>query len=703
MTPIKTYSRDDIDLLVRQPCKSAASFEYTTLDEGEIRLLEVFPGNETAIKCQLHRKSLQNLPGYDALSYSWGVDSANCLIELDGRQFFINLNLYEALLVFRESLEQGDSLLIWIDAICINQANDSERANQVRLMGKIYEAATRLRIWLGIHEEEWTEHAVDLLRLWSGMEKLEVIAHVEDLPLLHYSKLLNWVVSFLQRTWFYRAWIVQEYVLSNVDHSIFYSGRIQIPVTHVMATPWQLLRRSPKNKSIDRTVLRAFDECDNRWQLLERSRLRHANGKLVQEHNKLIQQQRQLLQRYDELASAKNELLRRTNVDTELHSQLIRDVDELLLRRNEFVGTTNVETRPQQPKVEGSSTSLLAWLIANRSTKATDPRDKVFSLLALVDHNNYDIQSLIVDYNADVQDVFSSVVRSTVSSTKRLNILGACAGRSDMITRSWTPDWTTPLYLSSSILGFFCSEEATELDKQYIQFRAADESDAIVTFAMDLTTMTLRGWVWDTVLGDVTLPSLSIDGNPSQPLEIYSYQVFWESFARMHRYNSEKEAKASMWRTLLLGTFKQDVPSSLEGYGLEESMNHKYTPEDADLLQNTKLYEKARSMAMNSKVSRWYSAEVLAALIQRDPHNDGILVTSKGYIGKWARGAGTVPGPCSGDLICIVLGSSVPIILRAVGDHYQFVKDAYIDGIMYGEAMHELSSSVAGIQDFVLR
>jgi hypothetical protein len=36
------------------------------------------------------------------------------------------------------------------------------------------------------------------------------------------------------------------------------------------------------------------------------------------------------------------------------------------------------------------------------------------------------MNSLIIDYNADIQDVFMSVVKSVVSKTRSLNILGGC-------------------------------------------------------------------------------------------------------------------------------------------------------------------------------------------------------------------------------------------------------------------------------------
>jgi hypothetical protein len=48
-----------------------------------------------------------------------------------------------------------------------------------------------------------------------------------------------------------------------------------------------------------------------------------------------------------------------------------------------------------------------------------------------------------------------------------------------------------------------------------------------------------------------------------------------------------------------------------------------------------------------------------------------------------------------GDLVCVVLGCSVPLILRRVvgfGEHYINLGDAYVHGFMSGEALLGLQS-----------
>jgi hypothetical protein len=80
---------------------------------------------------------------------------------------------------------------------------------------------------------------------------------------------------------------------------------------------------------------------------------------------------------------------------------------------------------------------------------ATDPRDKTYAALGLSesygqnDHSRvYDRCALIIDYDASTQNAYSSLVKSLVASTKRLNVLLACGGRSSEVQRSWKPDWS---------------------------------------------------------------------------------------------------------------------------------------------------------------------------------------------------------------------------------------------------------------------
>ena len=79
---------------------------------------------------------------YDALSYMWG-DPAPTDIWISDKALPIANNLTTALQHLRYD---GKPLIIWIDAICIDQQNNDERAEQVPLMRLLYKRASTVRI-----------------------------------------------------------------------------------------------------------------------------------------------------------------------------------------------------------------------------------------------------------------------------------------------------------------------------------------------------------------------------------------------------------------------------------------------------------------------------------------------------------------------------------------------------------------------------
>jgi hypothetical protein len=63
--------------------------------------------------------SLDNIPEYFALSYTWGNSSLSDKICIDGRVLGITQNCADAL---RRMLKGKFKRMIWVDSICINQA-----------------------------------------------------------------------------------------------------------------------------------------------------------------------------------------------------------------------------------------------------------------------------------------------------------------------------------------------------------------------------------------------------------------------------------------------------------------------------------------------------------------------------------------------------------------------------------------------------
>ncbi|KIM94077.1 hypothetical protein OIDMADRAFT_136612, partial [Oidiodendron maius Zn] len=109
------------------------------------------PSTESSavVKCRLiHSNSISQLL-YVALSYVWGGSGAPATIELEGRSFTVTPNLYSALKNLRH---RSQNRYLWVDAICINQADMEERNHQVSQMCFIYEQAAAVLMWLGEDE-----------------------------------------------------------------------------------------------------------------------------------------------------------------------------------------------------------------------------------------------------------------------------------------------------------------------------------------------------------------------------------------------------------------------------------------------------------------------------------------------------------------------------------------------------------------------
>ena len=137
-----------------------------------IRLLKIRPATDPSdgIDCELSAFPLEHAPPYKALSYAWnesqGVERSftHQSFPREGRLEIANpppskswssVAVSPSLtLAIRRQRRKERNLFLWIDAVCINQADDDERTEQVALMGSIYQRAVEVVIWLGERRQE---------------------------------------------------------------------------------------------------------------------------------------------------------------------------------------------------------------------------------------------------------------------------------------------------------------------------------------------------------------------------------------------------------------------------------------------------------------------------------------------------------------------------------------------------------------------
>lgn len=117
------------------------------IERNDIRLIELSPGHhDQFISCTLFRASLNGDRKYQALSYVWGEPDITTTISLNGRDFEVTKNLWDAL---RSLRLEHECRILWIDALCIDQGNRDEKAWQVSLMGQIFRNCEKGLLWIG--------------------------------------------------------------------------------------------------------------------------------------------------------------------------------------------------------------------------------------------------------------------------------------------------------------------------------------------------------------------------------------------------------------------------------------------------------------------------------------------------------------------------------------------------------------------------
>ncbi|KAB8228791.1 HET domain-containing protein [Aspergillus alliaceus] len=185
-------------------------YKYSPLPAGPsiIRVLRLLPNEDSTIpiKCQLISYSLPTTGKghhlYEALSYVWGSESKPQCIFIDGCALPVTDNLYTALLHLRDYQLPR---ILWVDAVCINQQDDQEKASQIQLMPIIYGQASHVIVWLGAAADN-SDRALENIRLSAEYKPSEDKATIMQEKKTDYTAIL----MLLQRPWFRRIWVLQE-------------------------------------------------------------------------------------------------------------------------------------------------------------------------------------------------------------------------------------------------------------------------------------------------------------------------------------------------------------------------------------------------------------------------------------------------------------------------------------------------------------
>ena len=188
------------------------------------------------LTCDLIEASINDSLDYEALSYTWTEINENAPertgFRCDGSYISITVHLASALFQIRHGSQSRN---LWIDQVCIDQGNASEKDCQIPLMGQIYSKATTVLIWLGSgdHDSELAMAITPgLIRDLEGLDqsselnqcsaldessglgqriesRFQVLGANGELGAYH----ANALNRLLKRRWFSRVWTLQEAAL----------------------------------------------------------------------------------------------------------------------------------------------------------------------------------------------------------------------------------------------------------------------------------------------------------------------------------------------------------------------------------------------------------------------------------------------------------------------------------------------------------
>jgi hypothetical protein len=123
---------------------------YPPSSSSPIRLLKLSPATAVNdhIECELFCSDLDGPQTFEALSYTWGSVDNPVTISLHSTPTQITQNLAAAL---RHLRLPNEARILWVDALCINQADEDEKSLQVAQMRRVYTSpcTERVLVWLG--------------------------------------------------------------------------------------------------------------------------------------------------------------------------------------------------------------------------------------------------------------------------------------------------------------------------------------------------------------------------------------------------------------------------------------------------------------------------------------------------------------------------------------------------------------------------
>jgi len=615
----------------------------------------------------VHKQTPTKLPyrfvwgDYAALSYVWGDPGMTRRIIVNDQEMLVGQNLESALRALSNIYSFQDGFRLWIDGICINQQDYEERGRQIGKMRQIYGGAWKVIAWLG-EEHDNCSKAFQLIRTLSDTSPGQ--GKELETKLLIDPKYLgdgSWIAlhDLMDNDYWYRLWIIQELVLGSSALVLHWSYH-----------------------SIDWATF-----CEGIGFL------------------------------FDYLWTAKDVLL-------------FHDIRSSGLNRDARWTTTSLHLVhenlwPLSLSQEPGRAYLPFDRLLNVASSANcqDPRDKVYGLVGLMDP--FVSEHLVPNYKSPTSVVFASVSKAFILNYKNLDPIREGNPWSRIGTPSWAVDWTWDGRLrqrnpENCLWGpFWTQKGAPKIENTPITYRASGATLPEFSFSQDDLYLTCRGFIVDKVAGlsaresGIFRWSKSSIIQSKQDRNMYG-SVDGVSKALYHALVADRVAsglRASERHAAILNlpsTFKsgREQFERLQWHWLATLHGYYYRWEqwrraNRDFrLMGRRLQDYFRDEIPDG-ASEYDYTEVFSCF-DRTSKGRRFMTTSKGYLG-WA------PDNLSGDneeqakiedLIVILYGCSSPLVIRPHGQYFLVVGEAYVQGLMDGEALDFLNAGNCVLQDF---
>ena len=637
---------------------------YTPLNgERSTRVLIILPAdprNERVITTKLSIISLSsNLdvrPRYDALSYVWGDTNDRIPIKCNGEDLKITPSLHIALLQLRQGKEEHD---IWIDQICINQDDVRERQQQVSLMREIYTLAERVIVWLGPADN-------DTPLVWSLLKELRKLRDFKAPEVYHLARSESRSLG---------SGIFDQSNHSQTSSSANIGSKSLPDLPPGAALEWKAMERFFKRPWFTR--MWTFQEvvlsrdctvyCGNYWIL------------------------------WSALSDACKGI---DKAGYDIYLDQIHGGVAAIQRQRLVLGN-------------GIRSALRNLLEDNRTRKATEPKDMIYALRGLIDGDI--AESIDVNYEEQLGVTYAKAVKLCIEQSAALTILGSVEYRrtaeSTKQMPSWVPDWR------------YATSVAVDLSMRDLEgntyFNASNREPSCTVDNIDIRKLTLRGFTLAklTSFSDVkTWLEFGIYRMGSRTFQAERFQLGkWQSmykraakqieFAKptFKQQEHADQIMASLWHKSIHDPLSEDE-------SLEMAYRRTIT---ADLLprpKNSRLSESETTGGFPAYAS-WQTAGFPVPVPPEVLHEYDFYVTQvmsnrEFFIAESGTDAymGITMGiPTDGDCVCILLGGDTPFVLRPKSDgEWQFLAEAYVHGIMDGEAMESTRQAGFEYETFVL-